>query len=190
MSSCGGRLRFSRSWCTPEINPQAYTLSCLDLLSANDLSFDIPSRCASHEICIDGNRFLDFDNGPLYLTAYCVSTNNFVTLAQGFAEKEAFQNYDPPIRDKGQTAIEAKLTGLDITSSVVATSLRIRAQSVKELFGSELHTTLPGGIEACTNCTNVVLQPVPVGTQRVQVDAVLPTLVEGAKLFLVDNLSL
>ena len=76
-------------------------------------------------------------------------------------------------------AVEVVLGSDDLNASLFADTLQIEAQSVNELFGAESYHTLPGGIKTCSNCSSVLIQPIPEGTRDIKVSAMLPSGVQG-----------
>ena len=77
----------------------------------------------------------------------------------------------------------AILTDPESTMSVNASTLQIAAQSSREIFGAESWSTLSAGLAACSNCERLTLQPIPAGTQRIEVSVILPEIGSIANLY-------
>ena len=165
----------------------------MDTLWSHLVETNITS-CRQNEICVDGYGPLelwDFDES----VAYCVSTQNFVNIAEDQiahvkADVAGGEGLPADVADitsaTKSMGIEAVLTAPDHTSSMYARRMRIRAQSYREAFHTQLWLSLPNGTESCKGCASLDLRPLPVGTKRIAVDIMLsgPGLVTGGLLYL------
>ena len=190
--TCPPRYMAVRSSCTREISPQSYTTQCILIGGSvfND-QIRISGSCESNEICVDGVQRPHPDPGELVETAYCVSTENFVRIG---TEQTTYKTPSSTI-DAGFVApyrpstanhhiVEAVVTGLDLHQSVLASTLRIEAQSLKMMSNVRVWQSLIGGTFQCSNCSNLGIFPVPGGTQRIYVTVALPSTIAGGLLYL------
>ena len=159
---------------------QAYFVYCA---SHEGLVAPFYGECLETEICVEGRSSYDadYDYDPNYhSTAYCQSTSNFVKIAQTELDKmeevaALAASVGNQVQKHGVHALVAAiLTTLDGKSALNATFLQIEAQSVKEIFGAKSYTTLPGGLSGCWKCASARVQPIPVGTNFIQLHIVLP----------------
>lgn len=180
-----------RSVCNRNISPQAYITQCIKIGSVIFVDqVRVGGNCARHEICIDGVEHPHPAPGELVETAYCVSAQNFVRIAQdqrahltpSSTTNAVFTaQYHP---GSGRHIVEAVMTGLDARQSVFASTLRIEAQSFIMASSGPVWRCLLGGLFECSNCSSMGFFPVPDGTQRIQVAVTLPAMVAGGLLYL------
>ncbi|KAL8911004.1 MAG: hypothetical protein Q9172_007749 [Xanthocarpia lactea] len=179
---------FIRSYCREEASPQAYVIICAEE--------DEPSvyyrRCAAREICVRG---IPKPNPPLptgqlrppTMKAYCVGTEHFVRIGVNRATHKTLPGtiatqYKAP---EGKTmAMEAVLTGLNISESMFASSLRMSAQTSDISNNVQTWRSQVGGTIVCTDCARIVIAPVPARTQRFVLSVVLDAAAAGGLLFL------
>ena len=127
---------------------------------------------------------------PYTTEAYCVSQEDFVhfskmELGASFPSVGASEAGLPSTGvGSSQYALEAILTGLDVTQSLNASRLQIQAQKSLNVHGHILWSTLPGGSSQCSNCGSVGIDPVPDGTQSIALDLVMELGVSAGNLFL------
>ncbi|KAL8869791.1 MAG: hypothetical protein Q9174_004005 [Haloplaca sp. 1 TL-2023] len=188
LDGCPAGETFSTSYCREGVSPQAYTLVCDDGL---DYSWYF-RRCTPSEICIQG---VPKQNPPLpdgqlvppTLKAYCVTAEHFVKIAVN-AQTHATtpntigQKYTAP--DGKIMAVEAVLTGPDMTQSIFAARLEMRAQTSDSLSNVQAWRSQVGGVTACTDCARVLIAPVPQKTQRIVIKVILEAAALGGRLFL------
>ena len=86
---------------------------------------------------------------------------------------------------EGKTmAMEAVLTGLNISESMFASSLRMSAQTSDTSNNVQTWRSQVGGTIVCTDCARIVIAPVPARTQRFVLSVVLDAAAAGGLLFL------
>lgn len=179
---------FIESHCQEIISPQSYVIKCSDGFD-NSWYF---RRCAQTEVCIQGipkqNPPLpDGQLAPPTLKAYCVGADDFIKIAQ---EQSSHKTVPGTIGAKftaprGKTmAVEAVLTGQNMSESMFAASLKMSAQTSDKSNNVETWRSQVGGTAACTDCARILIAPVPERTQRVIVDIVLKAGAAGGLLFL------
>lgn len=141
--------------------------------------------CAPDHICIDGQRPPP-DRPDIKPVCYCVSTENFVKIAQDglVQDKEAKANQPLDVPAANSFAIAPVLADQTGTKALVAKSLSLEAQSYQMIGNVQSWGTLPRGTEKCVNCGRAVVQPIPVGTERVAVDVVLAAGTTAAAIYL------
>ncbi len=83
----------------------------------------------------------------------------------------------PP--QKPKWAVQAVLTGADVTKSLEAMRLTSSALASVMSYNVPAWHVLPHGRQDCTSCWDVTLDPVPPGTQRLVATAVLKDFVQG-----------
>ena len=135
--------------------------------------------CDENEICVDSIRH----SALTPVMAYCVSMENFVTIA---ANQHQGVTGDLPDSaadwDQNNVAVEAVLTGKDANSpTLYAEKMEITAY---DAWGNPLS---PGGVNTCTGattCASIGLQPLPHGTKEIGVDITLPAGSAGGNLWL------
>lgn len=149
-------------------------------------------RCLPTEVCIQGipkqNPPLEFGQWvPPTSNAYCAGVDNFVKIAQDQVSHETVPGriglkFSAPA---GKTmALEAVLTGQNMSQSVFAASLHMSAQASDSSYNVQSWRSQVGGIATCTDCARILVAPVPVRTQRVVIDVVLKAGAAGGLLFL------
>ncbi|KAI4266493.1 MAG: hypothetical protein L6R38_008703 [Xanthoria sp. 2 TBL-2021] len=179
---------FTQSYCREEVSPQAYVIICNE---GYDHSWYY-RRCAEREICVRGipKRNPPLPNGQLVpptLKAYCVSTNHFVRIGMNRASHKTTPGtiatqYKAP---EGKTmAMEAVLTGLNVSESQFASSLRMSAQTSDTSNNVQTWRSQVGGTAVCTDCARILIAPVPARTQRFVINVVLDAAAAGGLLFL------
>ncbi|MCJ1369560.1 hypothetical protein MMC20_000772 [Loxospora ochrophaea] len=180
---------FVASRCEREISPQNFAIRCED---ARGVLYDWVGACNPDEICVQGKDVepMFYDNSPPTRVAYCVSTGNFIRLAQNWLDRQAEQaagavQQQLPAGGQG-FAVEAVVTGIDPTKAVTATQMQFRAQSVKELFGARSYITLPGGYNECQQCSGAGLSEIPAEAGAYAIDVILPTVGMEANLYMVS----
>ncbi|KAI4113018.1 MAG: hypothetical protein LQ345_005925 [Seirophora villosa] len=185
---CPGGETFIESHCREEVSPQSYVLKCIDGFD-NSWYF---RRCLPAEVCIQGipKQHPPLANGQLVppsLKAYCVATDSFQRIAQDAATHKTVPpavgvKYSAP---EGQSmAVEAVLTGTNMSESLFARSLRMSAQTSDALHDVRTWRSQVGGTAACADCARVWIAPVPSGTERIVLQVVLKTGTVGGLLFL------
>ncbi|KAL8943538.1 MAG: hypothetical protein Q9216_000996 [Gyalolechia sp. 2 TL-2023] len=179
---------FTESHCREDVSPQAYVTKCTDGFD-NSWYF---RQCASTEVCIQG---IPKENPPSpsgqqtppTLKAYCVALESFVKIAQSPVSHKTTPGrigakFTAPA---GTTmAVEAVLTGQNMSESIFAASLRMSAQTSDSSNNVQTFRSQAGGTAVCTDCARVLIAPVPARTQRVIIDVVLKTGTAGGLLFL------
>ena len=188
LDACPAGERFRTSYCREDVSPQAYTIVCDDGL---DHSWYF-RRCTPSEICIQGipkqNPSLpDGQLVPPTLKAYCVTAEHFVKIAVNAQSHAVGPNtighkYNAP--DGKAMAVEAVLTGPDMTQSMFAARLEMRAQTSDSLSNVQAWRSQVGGVTACTDCARVLIAPVPQKTQRIVIKVILDGAALGGRLFL------
>ncbi|KAI4089056.1 MAG: hypothetical protein LQ344_005627 [Seirophora lacunosa] len=188
LDHCPGGETFIESHCREEVSPQSYVLKCTDGFD-NSWYF---RRCLPAEVCIQGipKQHPPLANGQLVppsLKAYCVATDSFQRIAQDAATHKTVPpavgvKYSAP---EGQNvAVEAVLTGTNMSESLFARSLRMSAQTSDALHDVRTWRSQVGGTAACADCARVWIAPVPSGTERIVLQVVLKTGAVGGLLFL------
>ena len=100
--------------------------------------------------------------------AWCVEPMAVISLMELLkAGGTAVTPYDASAT--GSSSIEAIVTSPDTRSLINAQSIQIEAQTSEISGGSEVWRTVATGREQCNDCSNLELQTVPEGTQRLQV---------------------
>ena len=178
------------SHCLRAANSQAYLISCANYQTG--VFIHAPGECEDSEICIDGRNLHnhEFHHIPIPDTAYCVSINNFVEIAlersrttKDPSAVEVASDVGPGMASAGY-AMEAVMTGLDHKTSLFMHSLKMQAQTLDVDKNRLVWRTLDRGMTQCTNCSSLALGPLPIGTQRVKVDAVLKAATAVGLLYL------
>lgn len=188
LDSCPAGETFIESHCREDVSPQAYLTMCSDGLD-NSWYF---RRCAPTEVCIQGipKRNLPSPSGqwtPPTLKAYCVGVESFIKIAQSRVSHKTVPGtigvkFTAPA---GKTvALEAVLTGQNMSESIFAASLRMSAQTSDSSYNVQTFRSQAGGTAVCTDCTRIVIAPVPARTQRVIINIVLKAGAAGGLLFL------
>ena len=155
INTCPTGWDFVTSYCT-RATPQSYTLRCNEDDGLAIAVQNYPGTCAPTEICIDG---IASSNHPL--TAYCVSSYNFVKLAAGHYGGQEFAvriSFPPGFASNANLATEVVLSGADDgTVTYQAQHLQIEAQDTNK-------KTLSGGFNQCDSCSSIGIEPWPQGT--------------------------
>ncbi|KAL8974204.1 MAG: hypothetical protein Q9197_001547 [Variospora fuerteventurae] len=185
---CPAGETYIESHCREAVSPQSYVLKCTDGLD-NSWYF---RRCAPSEICIQGipKRRPPLPNGQLVppsQKAYCVATDNFRRLAQDATTHKTVPaavgvKYSVPAGK--QLAVEAVLTGQNMSESIFAESLQMSAQTSDEAYAVRTWRSQVGGTAVCTDCARVLIAPVPPETERIVLSVVLKAGAAGGLLFL------
>ncbi|KAL8720674.1 MAG: hypothetical protein Q9225_002503 [Loekoesia sp. 1 TL-2023] len=179
---------FTESHCREVVSPQAYVIKCSDGFD-NSWYF---RRCAQAEVCIQGipKQNPPLPNGQLVpptLKAYCVGVDRFIKIVQSQLSHKTVPGtigtkFTAP---KGETmAVEAVMTGQNMSESIFAASLKMSAQTSDISYNVQTWRSLVGGTAACTDCARILIAPVPEKTQRVVIDIVLKAGAAGGLLFL------
>ncbi|MCJ1259231.1 hypothetical protein MMC24_007067 [Lignoscripta atroalba] len=159
---------FLESTCEPSEGLQAYDIVCerVILLGPGCAIFHdqiaIYGNCAPHEICVEGHGN----------TAYCVSTENFVKIAESHvagAGTQATGSIRIPAPESGASAGQHAVVAANAVLTGENATMRLEAQSMKlwALHGNLVTADYPilqtvlNGTAACENCSSVELQPVP-----------------------------
>ncbi|KAL8768691.1 MAG: hypothetical protein Q9209_005109 [Squamulea sp. 1 TL-2023] len=188
LDNCPDDEVFNYSYCREEVSPQAYVIVCAD---GADHSWYF-RRCAETEICVRGvpKPNPPLPNGQLVPPspiAYCVRTDYFIRIGISRATHKAIPGtiWDRYKAPEGKTmAMEAVLTGQNISESIFATSFRVSAQTSDTSYNVRTWRSQVGGTAACTDCAQISIARVPAKTQRIVVDIVLDAAAEGGWLFL------
>ena len=144
----------------------------------DDLSYsteNFPGNCADTELCIDG---VTAPGHPP--VAYCVATTNFVQIAQGQygAGQQVGVRISLPDKTTTTDAIEVVTAGGGgITESYLAENLKLEALDAGG-------AVLPGGVNQCSSCTSIGIQPWPQGTDSFYATVDLAT--KGDSVFLYE----
>ena len=85
---------------------------------------------------------------------------------------------------EGNVTVEAVMTGVDNTTTVMAQSLSLVAQTSTLLFNTPTWGTVLNGTSECEDCASVRLDSLDRATQRVKVHVVLKSAVEVGLLYL------
>ncbi|KAL9012833.1 MAG: hypothetical protein Q9173_002425 [Seirophora scorigena] len=188
LDHCPGGETFIESHCREEVSPQSYALRCTDGLD-NSWYF---RRCLPAEVCIQGipQRHPPLANGQLVaplLKAYCVATDSFQRIAQDAATHKTVPaavdvKYSAP--EGESVAVEAVLTGTNMSESLFAESLRMSAQTSDALHDVPTWRSQVGGTVVCADCARVLIAPVPPETERIVMQVVLKAGAGGGLLFL------
>ena len=185
---CANGETFVQSYCREEVSPQAYVIIC-----AEDYDHSwYYRRCAESEICVRGipKRNPPLPNGQLVpptMKAYCVSTNQFVRIGMDRASQKTTpgtisSQYKAP--EGTMMAMEAVLTGLNVSESIFASSMRMSAQTADTSNNVQTWRSQVGGSVVCTDCARILVAPVPARTQRFVINVVLDAAAAGGLLFL------
>ncbi|KAL8944982.1 MAG: hypothetical protein Q9211_000415 [Gyalolechia sp. 1 TL-2023] len=188
LNSCPAGETFAESHCREHVSPQAYVIMCTDGLD-NSWYF---RHCAPTEVCIQGipKQNPPSPSGqwtPPTLRAYCVGVDNFVKIAQSPVSYKTVPGmigvkFTAPA---GKTmAVEAVLTGQNMTETIFAASLRMSAQTSDSSNNVQTFRSQAGGTAQCTDCARILVAPVPTRTQRVIINIVLKAGATGGLLFL------
>ncbi|KAL8673003.1 MAG: hypothetical protein Q9168_002564 [Polycauliona sp. 1 TL-2023] len=188
LDRCPAGETFAHSYCREEVSPQAYVLVCEEDYEPTWYY----RRCAEHEICVRGIPKYNppLPNGQLVpptLKAYCVSTDHFVKLGTSRTSHKTIPgtiatSYKAPM---GQTmAMEAILTGLNVSESIFASSLGMSAQTSDTSNNVQTWRSQVGGTAVCRECARILIAPVPAKTQRFVMNVVLEAAAAGGLLFL------
>ncbi|MCJ1375192.1 hypothetical protein MMC20_006426 [Loxospora ochrophaea] len=181
LTSCPPGERFLTSFAERSLSPQNYRIQCQDI-SDTSITNIIEGACDYNAVVFDGilTPFSTPEQpiSPTYRAAYCYSTEYFMPV-EGNGSIEA--TLDPSVWTS-DIAIEAVLTGVDVTQVLMAAEMEIEAQEADEQpdtsaggGGFLLHATktLAGGYNACMDCSSVGIQPVPNGSAQVEVSTKL-----------------
>ena len=126
--------------------------------------------CNPNEICFNGV----WEASGYRFPAYCLRTTSFSPIKTKTDWQIAENDFLASMESVGQNfAVQAILTGPDGTSSLTARQLTIEAQANHPMYGVDSWNAIPGGRNSCALCTGVDLQPVPSGTGRIQINALL-----------------
>ncbi|MCJ1376046.1 hypothetical protein MMC20_007284 [Loxospora ochrophaea] len=167
---------FMGSHCLRDTSPRAYTIYCYQ---RPRYVFKGTGQCPEDKVCYDGIYTQNV------WMAYCISPNKYGIIPKSRAKTYITKTSTVRIRTGlrpsigRNMAVEVVLGSDDLNASLFADTLQIEAQSVNELFGAESYHTLPGGIKTCSNCSSVLIQPIPEGTRDIKVSAMLPSGVQG-----------
>lgn len=156
INTCPSTYTFLTSYCTRRTG-QDYVTRCAE---DDDLSYstvDLASNCADTELCIDG--ITSPGHPPV---AYCVSLHNFSKLASGQYGAGQQVGVRITLPDKGSitsnNAIEVVTAGGGgITEAYLASHLKLEARDASDAL-------LPGGVNQCSACTSIGIEPWPTGT--------------------------
>ena len=162
-------------------------MNCGSLLPPGLTRF-ISANCHDDEICVDGVPF-DMGEGTMVITAFCVSTENFVQIV---ANKLGVPISVPPARAANgyqvsgamMYSLDVVVTTSDLNSAAFASNLKIEAQTSDILGNVETWRSLVNGTEECSNCGSIAITPAPDGTQRFEVSAVLQAGVRTGFLYI------
>ena len=185
VDNCPEGFYLRRSRCLRTVNARAVIMECGTIMGTN-LRRVIGLNCAENEICVDGVPW-PMGMGIMVETAFCVTTDNFIKIARAqLGDKAPPATIPAPFRaSKTQIySIDAVLAGLNPNSAVIASSIEIQAQTYDTFSNVQTWRSLPNGTEQCNDCGSIAITPVPDGTQRFSIKAVLQPGTAGALLYL------
>ena len=182
IESCskGGRAWYSE--CDYSKSAQAYNVTCWE--NQGDGADSESGACRTNEICVDGIE--DHPGLSAAQYAWCVSKENFVDFTGLISKKAREQRFNAAFRPvKGKKySVKTVSTAAEGTSVLKASSLSIQAQINRPMYGVDIWETLPGGSNDCCDCASVGIQPLPAGTQRIHIDAVLGESQSAGQIYL------
>ncbi|KAL9118088.1 MAG: hypothetical protein Q9187_005369, partial [Circinaria calcarea] len=159
-----------RSTSTVNPSPRGVGIVCSFVGHTGPRFYIYQTTCLPHEICVQKNyrgRYTQSEH-----IAYCVSTKNFVRIAQDHRTHETtpanVQQGVGPVLASGTTpySVEAVMTTLDSRAVVTVARLEITAQKRAIVHEAPLWVSVDGGKQQCSDCASVEIPTVPVGTQR------------------------
>ena len=178
---CGPGYKYLLSFCAWNTNAQDYYAWCSNTTGGVD-SY-VPGSCLPTEICVDQGSPPEYQQG----TALCVGDGQVISLTQDPATNatiggETFSGIS--VGGTNDFVFEAVVTGTDSKALVFADSVILSAQSYTIVENVPVWETLPSGSTECIDCANLELQPIPVGTKRIEVNVVLEDVTAEALLHL------
>ncbi|MCJ1371607.1 hypothetical protein MMC20_002826 [Loxospora ochrophaea] len=171
---------FLASYCSePEEDRDRDRIWSMLCMSNSAIAFE-QGACANDEICeTAGEHHLDSEI-PIPV-AWCLPLISLATIRNRELGKAIkVRQTDVQINDGAGARAIVKAAGGVIDMG----SLSLMAQSTSSLFDAVTYTTLDRGMNACTNCSSIGLKSLPVGTQAIEVDVVLPNDALSANVYL------
>ncbi|KAL9575979.1 MAG: hypothetical protein Q9212_007502, partial [Teloschistes hypoglaucus] len=166
---------FVLSWCNRLQSVRQWSVMCRSQDRDPRARSVYRGECGQHEICMDGRSVASHgSHGPLSnhaSTAYCVSQQNFVSIAtlldNGKATGASVQSAFHPA-EKQQYSVGAVLARQGSETPLEVQSLEIQAQTSDLIGNVETWRTLNAGDSQCSNCASLGLLEVPEGTRRIK----------------------
>ena len=185
-----GESHCTRQFSNANQSPQGVAIMCTFVGHAGPQFYAHQTACLPNEICVQKNYAPPY--GQNLHVAYCVSTDNFVKIAQDHLTHATtpanVQQNVGPVRTVGKTpySVQAVMTTLDTRAVITVARLEITAQKRAIVHEAPLWVPVEGGKQQCSDCASVEIPTVPAGTQRVDVHVGLRKGTVAGLLYLVS----
>lgn len=182
---------FVLSWCVRSQSVRQWSVMCRPQDRDPHARSVYRGECRQDEICMDGQSVASYgSHGPLSnyaSTAWCVSQENFVSLAKllnnGKATGASVQSAFHPA-EKQHYSVGAVLARQGSEKPLEVQSLEIQAQTSDLIGNVETWRTINAGDTQCSNCVSLGIQKVPEGTMRIKTHVEVKESTMGGSLYL------